>query len=197
MPRSIVFPEQAKPGDSVVQCVRGASETGWSDVATLLRALLQSAQTCVRIATAYFVPDEEITRRLCDAADRGVQIQILLPGEHADKRLVQVAGEANYEELIEHGVELWNFEPSMLHAKVMTIDGVVANIGSANMNSRSTACDEEINIVAIDPDLVQMLDDQFDEDLRRSRRIEEARWGRRSLHQRVAETLVRPLRRWF
>ena len=56
----------------------------------------------------------------------------------------------------------------MMHAKVMTVDGVVANIGSANLNSRSTACDEEINVVALDPELVQVLDEQFDADLERS-----------------------------
>jgi cardiolipin synthase len=191
------FPEQPQPGDTVVQCVRGASETGWSDIATLFRTLLQAARECVRITTAYFVPDDEITHRLSAAADRGVQIQILLPGSHADKRLVQVAGEARYPELLAHGVELWNFQPTMLHAKVMTIDGVVANIGSANLNSRSTACDEEINVVALDPALARVLDAQFDEDLDRSVRIEEVRWASRPWRQRAVEAVVTPLRRWF
>jgi cardiolipin synthase A/B len=191
------FPGQPKPGESVVQCVRGASETGWSDVATLFRTLLQSARQCVRIATAYFVPDDEITKRLCDAADRGVQVQILLPGPHADKRLVQVAGEATYHELLEHGIELWNFQPSMMHAKIMTIDGVVANIGSANLNSRSTVCDEEINVVALDPELVRILDEHFDADLEHSVQIKEVRWERRTLRQRASEHLITPLRRWF
>jgi cardiolipin synthase len=191
------FPDQPKPGESVVQCVRGASEIGWSDVATLFRTLLQSARQCVRIATAYFVPGEEIIQRLCDAADRGVHVQILLPGPHADKRLVQLASEATYHELLEHGIELWNFQPSMMHAKIMTIDGVVANIGSANLNSRSTACDEEINVVALDPELVRILDEHFDADLERSVQIKEARWERRTLRQRATEHLVTPLRRWF
>ena len=75
----------------------------------------------------------------------------------------------------------------MMHAKVMTVDGVVANIGSANLNSRSTACDEEINVVALDPELVRILDEQFDADLERSVRIKAVRWERRTLPQRVAE----------
>ena len=160
-------------------------------------AAAERAQSCVRITTAYFVPDEDLTERLCDAADRGVQVQILLPGPHADKRFVQLAGEAMYPELLAAGVELWNFQPSMMHAKVMTVDGVVANIGSANLNARSTACDEEINVVALDPELVQILDEQFDEDLERSIRIEPGRWKQRSLPQRVAEQAVTPIRRWF
>jgi cardiolipin synthase len=191
------FPDQPKPGDALVQCVRGASEVGASDVETLFRTLLQSARDCVRVTTAYFVPDEELTRQLCDAAARGVQVQVLLPGPHADKRFVQLAGEAMYPRLLECGVELWNYQPSMLHAKVMTVDGVVANIGSANLNARSTECDEEINVVALAPELVQVLDEQFDEDLERSVRIEPGRWKRRPLGQRLAEQAVAPIRRWF
>ena len=142
-----------------MQCVRGASETGRSDVATLFRTLIQIAQRQVRITTAYFVPDDDLSDRLCTAADRGIRIQILLPGPNADKRFVQVAAESAYEGLLDCGIELWNFQPSMLHAKIMTVDGVVANIGSANLNARSL--DEEINLVAMDPELVRTLDDHF------------------------------------
>jgi cardiolipin synthase len=84
----------------------------------------------------------------------------------------------------------------MMHAKVMTVDGVVANIGSANLNARSTAADEEVNVVVLEPELAQLLDDQFDEDLERSVRIEPGRWRRRSVRQRVAELAVAPIRRW-
>jgi cardiolipin synthase len=167
--------------------VRGASETGWSDITTLFLALLQLAEERVRIVTAYFVPDTQLNERLCAAAERGVQVEILLPGPHTDKRFVQLAGESSYERLLGCGVKIWNFQPSMLHAKIMTVDGVVANIGSANLNARSTELDEEINLVAFDPDLVRVLDEQFDEDLRRSEAIEPGRWERRSVPQRILE----------
>jgi cardiolipin synthase len=191
------FPDQPKPGNVVVQCVRGASETGWSDVATLYRTLLQLARDRIRITTAYFVPDADVTTRLCDAADRGVDVQILIPGPHADKRFVQLAAEAEYEQLLEHGIKIWNFQPSMLHAKVMTVDGLVANIGSANLNARSVTWDEEINLVALDTSLVETLDHHFDEDLDRSIRIDPARWEERPLSQRLAERIVVPVRRLF
>jgi cardiolipin synthase len=191
------FPDQPQPGSSVVQCVRGASETGWSDVATLFRALLQEAQERVRITTAYFVPDDELADRLCGAADRGVDVQILLPGPHSDKRFVQIAGEAMYDRLLEAGIQIWNFQPSMLHAKVMTVDGRVANVGSANLNGRSAALDEEINMVVLDDDLVSILDRHFEEDLERSVRIEPGRWQRRSAVQRAIEKVVTPVRRLF
>ncbi len=177
-----------------MQCVRGASETGWADVSTLFLTLMQLAERRLRITTAYFVPDDALCQRLCDAADRGVKVEILLPGPHADKRFVQAGGEASYAELMEHGVELWNFQPSMLHAKVMTVDGLVATVGSANLNARSTELDEEVNLVALDPEFVSTLDRQFDEDLERSVRIEQARWDERSVGQRAFEKLVTPLR---
>jgi cardiolipin synthase len=188
------FPDQPTPGESVIQCVRGASATGGSDLASVFRALLQLTERRLRVTTAYFVPDDELTKDLCEASERGVQVQILLPGPFADKRFVQLAAEVNYEGLIASGVELWNFQPSMMHAKIMTVDGQVANVGSANFNSRSLNCDEEINMVIFDESIVRTLDRHFDEDLERSIRIDPSRWKRRSALQRVKEKLVAPLR---
>ncbi len=191
------FPEQPQPGSSTVLCVRGAAEVGQSDVATLFHALIQAARHRIRIATAYFVPDEEMIQLLCDAAARGVEVQILLPGDHADKRFVQLASEHAYESLLECGVGVWAFQPSMLHAKIMTVDGEVANLGSANVNRRSTQCDEEINLVALDRDIVARLDEQFEEDLDRSLRIRHGRWNRRPWRQRIQEAVVLPIRSFF
>ena len=196
-PRYDRFPDQPQEGGSLVQCVRGASETGWSDVATLFRTLLQLATERLRITTAYFVPDPELTDRLCEAAERGVEIDILLPGPHTDKRFVQLAGEADYDRLLDCGVRLWHFQPTMLHAKVMTVDGAIANVGSANLNTRSVALDEEINVVVVDERIASELDAHFEADLERSVRIEPGRWERRSLWQRTAEKVVTPVRRLF
>jgi cardiolipin synthase A/B len=189
------FPSQPQPGSSVIQCVRGAAETGWSDVATLFRTLLQLAERRLRITTAYFVPDDDVTGRLCDAAGRGVDIDILLPGPHADKRFVQLAGEAEYAPLLDSGIRIWHFQPSMLHAKVMTVDGQVANVGSANFNTRSIALDEEINAVVLDSAVVATLDAHFDADLERSNRIEPGSWEKRSAVQRLAERVVAPVKK--
>ncbi len=189
------FPDQPRPGDSTVMCVRGDSSSNGSDLNTVFTTLIQLAQRRLRVTTAYFVPDDDLVGRLCDTAESGVQVQILLPGPHADKRFVQWEGEADYARLLECGVELWNFQPSMLHAKIMTVDGIVANVGSANFNARSLECDEEFNIVAFDPDFVEILDGHFDADLERSIRIDPRRWKNRSLTQRSVEHLLTPLRR--
>jgi cardiolipin synthase len=188
------FPQQPQPGGTVIQCVRGASEAGASDLSTLLVTLLELAEERIRITTAFFVPDEGLTGRLCSASDRGVSVEILLPGPHGDKRFVQLAGQSVYEELLTHGIRIWHFQPSMLHAKVMTVDRQVASIGSANFNARSIELDEEINLVALDRPLVRLLDDQFDEDLERSEEIDPSRWEERSLVRRALVGLTKPLR---
>ena len=114
-------------------------------------------------------------------------VQILLPGPHIDKRFVQLAGESSFGRLLDCGVKIWQFQPSMLHAKVMTVDGVLANIGSANLNARSTELDEEVNLVAFDAEVVRVLDAQFDEDLTRSEAIVAGRWEERSVPRRLVE----------
>lgn len=189
------FPDQPQPGSTIIQAVRGASTSGWSDISTLVRALLQLAQERVRITTAYFVPDARLNDQLTAAAQRGVSVEVLLPGPHIDKRFVQLAGQSSYEVLLDAGVRIWHFQPAMLHAKIMTVDGVVATIGSANFNARSTRLDDEINLVALDPDLVATLDRHFDEDLERSEQIVPGRWEHRPLRQRVMESSARLLRR--
>ena len=191
------FPEQPQPGHAVTQCIRGASETGWSDVATLFRTLLQLAEDRVRITTAYFVPDEELIDRLCDAADRGVEVDILIPGPHADKRVVQLAAESSYARLLDHGVSIWNYQPTMLHAKLMTVDGLVANIGSANLNRRSLSLDEEINVVALDPISSPPSTTTSRRTSTAASASDPAAGTGRSLTQRTVEQFVVPLRRFF
>jgi cardiolipin synthase len=177
--------------------VRGASESGDSDIYTLFRTLCELAEHRIRIATAYFVPDAEMIKRLVQAVERGVEVDLLLPGPHADKRFVQMASEATYATLLGAGINLWMFQPSMLHAKIMTVDGIVSNVGSANLNSRSTKLDEEINMVAIDRELTEILDRHYDEDLARSVRMESGRWDNRSTTQRLVESVVAPIKRFF
>ena len=185
------FPEQPQPGHSVVQVVQSASQVGWTELDTLVTALLQLAQERVRITTAYFVPDDRILDLLRDTSARGVEVQVLVPGEHADKRVVQLAGEDKYQPLLDAGVRIFRFDASMLHAKVMTVDGTVATVGSANFDQRSMGINEEANIVVFDPSTVTILDHQFDEDLERSHEIDPERWEQRGPLQRAAEAVTK------
>ncbi len=192
------FPEhEMTPGGSVVQVARGSASVGWNDMATVFRVMMESAQERLRMMTAYFVPDECFQQLMLDAAERGVQVDVMLPGPHADKRVCQLASESLYSRLVEGGVRIWAFQPSMLHAKVMTIDGIASVIGSANMNRRSMALDEEVVLSVLDPAVARRLEDDFDRELDRCVRIEPRRWQDRPLHQKVQEKATTAIHRFL
>ena len=187
-------PEQEQVGDTVVQVVRGDDGTGWSDIANVLAALLTLAKRRVRITSAYFAPDETFVNLLCEAGGRGVDVEVLLPGTNADQRFVQLAAEAQFEKLLDAGVRVWSYQPTMIHAKIVLVDDLVACVGSANFDRRSMKLNHEIEVVILDPAAVAVLDEHFDEDVEQSVPIDPERWSRRALPQRMAELVVRPLR---
>lgn len=183
------FPTRQACGRSPVQVVRSGARTGWGEMSTLVWSFLTLARHRLRIAAAYFVPDDEMLAFLCATARRGVRIDLLVNGPHADKRLSRVASEAHYETLLEAGVNVWCFQPTMLHVKSVTVDGAVASVGSANFNSRSFLLDEEVNLVVFDPETVATLDSYFDEDLERSEGIDSHRWAARSQARKALEVV--------
>ena len=109
---------------------------------------------------------------------------------HADKRVCQLASEAAYDQLVSCGVRVWNFQPAMLHAKIMTIDERVALVGTANFDSRSIALNEQVALVVHDPAFTATLDEHFDNDLTLSTRIDRERWANRPVRQRAREQLA-------
>ncbi|CAN5860951.1 phospholipase D-like domain-containing protein [soil metagenome] len=181
------FPEQPQPGDVVVQVVICPAQVGWTDLGTAFAALIRLAERRLRITTAYFVPDERFRDLLVDAAQRGVEVEVLVPGPHADKRVVQVAGEADYEVLLDAGVRVFHYQPTMLHAKVMTVDGEVACVGSGNFDQRSMALNDEANLVILDQGVVAELDADYEQDRSRSEQIDPDRWEGRGGAQRAKE----------
>ncbi len=191
------FPEHEGTGTSVVQVARGSASLGWNDIATVFRILIESATERLRITTAYFVPDDTFQTLLCEAVARGVQVDVMLPGPHADKRVCQLASEAIYARLVEGGVRVWAFQPSMLHAKILTIDSLAGVLGSANMNRRSMNHDEEVVLTVLDPVVARQLEADFDADLERCDRIEPRRWQDRPRHQRVQERAATLIRHWL
>ncbi|GAA2467911.1 phospholipase D-like domain-containing protein [Streptomyces macrosporus] len=191
------FTEHEPRGDAVVQVVRGSASFGWQDMQTLLRVVLESAQERVRLATAYFAPDPYFVELLCATARRGVAVDVLLPGRYTDQRVCQLAGQRYYERLTACGVRIWEYRPTMMHAKIVTVDGVAALVGSTNLNRRSLDHDEEVMLAVLDEDFTATLDGHFEEDLTRSVRIEGRRWRRRPVLQRVREAATVPVRRFL
>jgi cardiolipin synthase A/B len=192
------FPEhELVEGGSCVQVARGSATVGWNDMATVFRLMLESAEDRIRMMTAYFVPDECFQQLMLDAVARGVQVDIMLPGPHADKRVCQLASESIYSTLVEGGVRIWAFQPSMLHAKVLTVDGVASVVGSANMNRRSMHHDEEVVMSVLDAGITRRLEDDFDAELPRCVRIEPRRWEDRPLRQKVSEQATKVAHHFF
>ncbi|MFD3337115.1 phosphatidylserine/phosphatidylglycerophosphate/cardiolipin synthase family protein [Streptomyces sp. NPDC058700] len=191
------FVEHERQGDAVVQVVRGSASIGWQDMQTLIRVMLESAEERVRLATAYFAPDAYFIGLLCAAARRGVEVEILLPGPHTDKRVCQLAGQHYYEELTACGVKIYEYQPTMMHAKVITVDRTASLIGSTNFNRRSLDHDEEVMLAVLDETFTATLDEHFDQDLEVSERISGGRWKRRSPVQRAREAAVLPIRRFL
>ncbi|MFJ9244391.1 phosphatidylserine/phosphatidylglycerophosphate/cardiolipin synthase family protein [Streptomyces sp. NPDC101776] len=191
------FTDHTPQGDAVVQVVRGSASFGWQDMQTLFRVVIETAEERLRLATAYFAPDAYFIELLCAAARRGVDVQILLPGPHTDKRVCQLAGQRYYEDLTACGVKIFQYQPTMLHTKVVTVDGATALIGSTNFNRRSLDHDEEVMLAVLDPAFTATLDRHFTEDLEHSELISPGRWKRRALLQRAKETAVVPIRRFL
>ncbi|WP_327183828.1 phospholipase D-like domain-containing protein [Streptomyces sp. NBC_01334] len=191
------FVPHSPQGDAVVQVVRGSASFGWQDMQTLIRVMLESAEDRFRLATAYFSPDVFFIELLCATARRGVEVEILLPGPHTDKRVCQLAGQHYYEDLTACGVKIYQYQPTMMHAKVITVDGVAALVGSTNFNRRSLDHDEEIMLAVLDQEFTATLDGHFDDDLKSAALIREGRWKRRSALQRAREFAVMPIRRFL
>ncbi|MFI9150369.1 phosphatidylserine/phosphatidylglycerophosphate/cardiolipin synthase family protein [Streptomyces sp. NPDC053367] len=191
------FGEHPQAGSSIVQVVRGSASIGWQDMQTLIRVMLTSAEERFRLATAYFAPDTYFIDLLCRTARRGVRVEILLPGPHTDQRACQLAGQHHYTRLLEAGVHIRQYQPTMMHAKIITVDSVASLIGSTNFNRRSMDHDEEVMLAVLDEEFTAELDRDYDEDLRRSVEIDLDRWKRRAALQRLKEAAVTPIRRFL
>jgi cardiolipin synthase len=191
------FRTHSQAGHSTVEVVKGSASLGWDDLQSVFHIILHAAEERLRIATAYFAPDAEFLQTLTATADRGVRVQLLLPGPHADKRVCQLASEAVYAQLMDGGVEVLSFQPSMMHQKVLTLDGYAAVVGSSNFNRRSLDHDEEVVMVILDEETVATLDRHLDDDVKHSASIDVTRWQQRSTAQRMLELATTPIKRWL
>lgn len=178
-------------GEARIQVIRASAAVGWSDIASLLQTIILRVEKRVRFATPYLAPDETSTRLLVDAAKRGVEIEIMIPGRHTDQRISRLAGANQLEQLLEAGIMIWRYHPTLIHAKVITIDGVVACIGSANFNHRSMLKDDEIALVVDCRETVTTLDQHFEDDVRCCEPLDLDAWRDRGLLRRSGEFLSR------
>ncbi len=182
--------QHPETGDAIVQVVRAAGRPGRNDCSRLMQAAIESARSRLRIASAYFVPDDAMIELLTRAARRGVDVEILVPGPHTDSRISQLAGQSRYSALLAAGVRIHRFQPTMMHLKVAIVDDVCSIIGSANFNQRSMRQDDEVVATVIDAALAASLNADFDHDRDRSRLVDGAAHAQRPWTERCAEKLA-------
>ena len=182
-------------GGGPMQLVRSSAKVGDTNVEALYYLAIASARRSIELTAAYFVPRPAFTRALASAAERGVEVRILVPGAHTDKGFVRVAGRAAYEELLGAGVRLFEYRPTMLHAKTMLVDEVWASVGTVNFDNRSFQLHDEVTLGVWDERFAAKLHAQFLRDLEHSEEIDADRWRRRGPVQRASEAGTTLLRR--
>ncbi|MAC27508.1 MAG: cardiolipin synthase B [Sandaracinus sp.] len=181
-------------GDAHVLTLRGVSTVGYSDVATVLRLALRQARERVSIASPYFVPDAPLRDELLRARARGVAVRAVVAGDHHDEPVSRWAAQRTYGPLLERGVEIAEYAPTMFHSKYLCVDGRLSVVGSANFNQRSLRRDDECVLIVDHAPLASDLEDVFARDWSRSEVLDADRWSARGWPQRAREALSRL---WF
>ena len=160
---------------------------GISNVKQLYLYSIASARKSVDIQSPYFIPDASALAAIYDARERGVRVRILSDGDITDAKSVKHASRNTYQRLLDRGVEMYEYTPTMMHAKIMIVDGVVSVIGSGNFDNRSLELNDEITVAVIDPDLGATLTQAFDADAAKSKRWLVDEWPKRPWHWKVRE----------
>jgi cardiolipin synthase len=186
---------EAGSDEGQMQVVRSSAKVGDTNIEALYYLAIASAAGSIDLTAAYFVPRPAFTEALRSAAERGVAVRILVPGPHIDKGLVRVAGRAAYDSLLEAGVQLFEYQPTMLHAKSMVVDGAWSSVGTVNFDNRSFQLHDEITLCVWDRGFAGRLTEAFEHDLTRSEQIDSERWRGRRPWQRAAEVATTVLRR--
>lgn len=157
---------------------------------------IKAARTRVRLANAYFMPDDALHRALCETAQRGVEVTLVLAGVSDFMTVIQ-GQRFYYQALLDAGVRIYELRDRVLHAKVAVVDGVWCTVGSYNLDMRSLLHAREINAVFLSSELASRLDAQLDIDVQRAVPIEPEAWQGRPLLRRAAERMVHRLRYWL
>jgi cardiolipin synthase len=181
------YPEPAATGSMLAQALRSSE----GDTALLPKMMIfmaiQAARRFVHIENAYFIPDEQIRAALIRAAGRGVDVKVIVPGPQSDQPLVRQASHAHYGEMLDGGVEIHEYEPTMMHNKTLVVDNVFSTIGSVNFDARSMSINDEVTLSLYDREFAGAMESMFQRDLARSRLVTHEKWKHRGLAKRSAE----------
>ncbi len=181
------FPPPAVTGDIPALVVSSTpTPAGATRARILFQTLLAAAKKSICITTPYFIPDKSAIKEMVRAmTERHVEVRILLPSEHTDHKVTRASSRALYRDLLKAGARIYEYQPAMIHAKILIIDGVWVVVGSTNFDPRSFGINDEVNLAALDPALAARLTADFDHDISQSRQITYDQWLHRGIFDRA------------
>jgi cardiolipin synthase len=181
------FPKIPSKGAQWGQMFRSSATGGSENMELLFLLSIEGAGQNIRMESAYFDPDSLTRHRLIEAKKRGVSIQIIVPGARIDQGIVRAASRAHWGEMLEKGIEIYEFQPTMIHCKQMIVDDYWVSIGSANMDNRSFRLNDEANLNVMDAEFAAEQIRLFKHDLTRCRKISYRLWQKRSFGEKIAD----------
>ena len=172
-----------------------ASPAGGSESMHLMYLMaIAAAEHSIDLQAAYFVPDELIMKALIAARHRGVRIRVLVPGKHIDSETVRLASKAHWGELLLADVEIHEYQPTMMHNKLLIVDGLMVSVGSTNFDVRSFRLNDEASLNVYDATFAARMTEVFEQDLKPSVRYTYERWEQRPYKEKFAERFILPVK---
>lgn len=190
------FPPLKPAGEHRAQMFSSSPNGGSESMLTMYLLSITAAVKSIDIAASYFVPDELTRATLMEAVKRGVRVRIIAPGKYIDTAIVRRASRGLWGELLEAGIEIHEYQPTMYHTKVMIVDGLLVSVGSTNFDDRSFRLNDEANLNVYDAGFAARQTEVFEADLKKSKRVTVAAWDDRPLMEKLSEytlSLLGPL----
>lgn len=189
----LYFPALKPVGKVNAQIVKSSPLGGTYESYMLLLLSISSARKSIHLSNPYFLPDERMQEALLDAVKRGVSVVVLTPGK-IDHKLVYWASRRGFEPLLLGGIQIYEYQAALMHAKTMVVDGVWAHVGTTNLDNRSFALNEEINLIAYDHAVAGELEKAFADDLKYSKKLTYEAWKARPWREKFLELFTIPLK---
>ena len=184
------FPALQAMGDSDAQVFSSSPSGGSESMQLMYQLSITAAAHSIDLSSAYFVPDELTTQALTDALQRGVKIRIITPGEIIDTDTVRAASRGSWGPLLKAGAQIYEYQPSMYHCKVMIVDNLLVSVGSTNFDNRSFRMNDEANLNVYDAAFAQRQTFIFEADLKNARQVTYDEWINRPLKEKLLEKLA-------
>jgi cardiolipin synthase len=184
------FPHVDPQGDGLAHMFSSSPSGGSDDMQLMYLMAITAATHSIHLASAYFVPDKLTINAIVEAAKRGVKVQIITPGKRIDTHTVREASRACWGDLLKAGVEIFEYQPTMFHCKLLVVDEYLVSVGSTNFDSRSFKLNDEANLNIYDRDFARQQTATFADDIRKSQRITLEAWMHRPLSEKLIEKFV-------